>query len=563
MKSKNALYWTALIIGTLLVWLAVIWSSNTSMEHFQSAPSTSTDVTTPVEFNEITDEYAKFALSFPGYSATPGLNKLFVYLSSFSRKTQTNEDVYDKSIMKWRNMMDIDGTVFTLQTNNTVTLPDSLISSTNEQGLNLKGITLVGPQSDEFKQDSSYELPSFSTVFFMKWTEQDLVANTEYVMFEMFAESPNHVSWKVVRKDATTARVDVVLGNYNTTYSWDVPISTLMSNGYYTLYCLTFDKAEKQLTMYVGPAGVYRKTLSTVPVVLLANTPVSINKNKTLPVSLRAFAFLKGIVLTQPLVTSLNEYFVKMSNGAQSLLSQAQQQVKDATETTVVIQQRLDATQQTVNDLMSQLDKCKLKPESGGSNVAIVPPQNKWNISADMLNGVLPSESLKSCSGLHLKNFGDEATSSPFTKQVPPELAGKYAPRRPFTDYDINNPTRASSSNESSPSPSPTPAPSTVAPPAPSSPSVPSRDTAFWQGLLDAWMNSQSASQSNVTNQNANSNGPLYDEMRSSITGEQLAPGGSNVSRPSSTSSLGSTPTTNSTEVQQVSIFQYLKDFLS
>jgi hypothetical protein len=574
MKAKNTLYWTAVIIGILLVWFVVYTSTNKTQEHFQATTTSSTD-TTPPEFNEITDEYAKFPLSFPGYSATPNLNRLFVYLSSYSRKTQTKEDVYDKTIMKWRNMIDNPDTTFTLQTTNTITLPDSLISSTNVQGLNIKGVSLVGPPSDYFKQDSSYELPSFSVAFFMQWLEQDIAAEDEHILFEMFAESPSYVCWKIVRKDETTARVDVILGNYNTTYAWEVPISTVVSNGYYTLYCLTYNKQDKKIVMYIGPKGVYQKTLSETPSVLLANTPVSINKNKTLPVSLRAFAFIKDLVLTQPLIADLNEYFMKMSNGAQSLLSQAQQQIKEATENTTVVKKQLDETQQTVNSLMNQLSKCKASTDTPSkSNVSLPLPQKKWNISADMLNGVRPSQT--TCTALDVKKFGDEATNSPFTQQVPPDMASKYAPKKPFVDYDIANPTKPNATPNTSnitPEPTPTPASTTT-----SSSTTPKSDmspntSAFWKGMFNALSTMQTSNvekQSNESQSNNEDTAPFWRGMYDTLLSSNVSQGNDAIvdqlrasGAPSSSNISISQPAEGVKATSQVSLWSYLTKYMT
>jgi len=99
---------------------------------------------------------------------------------------------------------------FMLQKNAAVPFPETL-ESDSSQGLPLNGISLVGPSSDMFGTNDTYQLPSFSLAFYMKWNkiEEDKVLS----LIEIYAESPNHVSLEIQQTNESFASITVILGD--------------------------------------------------------------------------------------------------------------------------------------------------------------------------------------------------------------------------------------------------------------------------------------------------------------------------------------------------------------
>jgi hypothetical protein len=567
---KNALYWTAVLLGLLLVY--VFYKISTKSEDFRienfegatSVPRVSDD------FNEITDPNVMFNEKFPGYASDSSNNKLHVYLSAFSKKTNTNPvaDVYSKTNMIWRSM--VGNGDFEVRKENAITLPESLYTESNDlKGLDMKGIILEGPASEQF--NVSGQLPSCTIVMFMSWNNIFDSGYSQVKLFEMFAESPNHVSWSIVKKNATTARVEVVLGQYSTVYSWDVPISTLVSNGSYTIYALTFNATTKEIMMYIGTSGLYKKTLSSVPNVKLANTRVLINSDKTLDATLRAFAFLKNIAFTQNDIIKLNDYFVSASGGSLAILSEAQRLINEAEERRTLVESQLDQSQSNVDDLNQRLNQCLASNASLAQTSAQTGPVNRWKISMNFPTDGISTDALKRCSALSLKDFKDAQESSPLETQIPADLATTYSSRKPFTDYDIHNPTkpvllRNQRVVDTTPTvPSVAPSPSNITTPTNSgSTTIASSDNDFWRLLLNL---GRSASPSNASPPRTST---AYDDLRSSVVGDRTQPGpaatlfGTPPANTTSSSSQGNgsaTPRVANPPVEERSLWRFFQEY--
>lgn len=466
---KSAPYWTALLIGVFLVY--IYYQQSRALERFQTTTSTTTTTTStaPVaattttststaastlksaDYNEMTSVATNFVNTFPQYTATN--NKVFAYLSSFSLKLPRKNaagveelvPVYVKNDNLWRNMMNLND--FSIAKDNLVTLPDSLDSG-DRKGLPMKGVTLMGPPSENFRlSENDYTLPSFTISFFGRWNTLNFSNYERIYLWEMFAESPNHVLVSVEQKTAATATIDIILGDRGTSYRWDIPISTLLSNGNYTLYTLVFNKESKEIRFYIGSNGVFKKSLNEEVNIRLGNTAVSINRNKAWDFHLRAFVFHKEVALVQSDIIRLNDYFIRESGGLNQVINQAQESLAEATARALFVENKLKESEASLAQLQEQLSQCTIPVEEQTSTPNPVARYSKWSIKMQEENGAPPmaSDTLKKCSPLSLNKFGpssEEAvvSSKSRTYIYPPTDAEKVAGASPFSNLSVQNP---------------------------------------------------------------------------------------------------------------------------
>ncbi len=579
---KSALYWTALLVGIVIV----VWIANRQtkvIEKFQESSASDTPVTV---INELSDP-ATFTTRFVGYNTTLANNKVFAYLSAYTNKITRNNnqvDVYNSASSTWRDI--VNGHDFSLRTlDNTTNIPTSLTdSSTNWKGLSLRGIGLIGPRSETMGSDYAnnvFEVPSFSVACYMKWNSLNTPNDGDIVLFEMFAENPNYISWTISKSDSQNVIMKVVLGDANTVHKWTIPKSTLMSNGQPTLYTLTYDKANKLITIYVGLSSTFKKTLSSVVPILLANTPIRVNSNKNMDAVLSAFVMYKDLVLGGADIQKLNSYFMDKAGGADVVLAQAQSQINEATTQNQLLQSRLSDTEHTIADLQTRLQTCQASvPTESAAGYNKVNKYEKWSIKVDGADtDDLPTSDMAKCSALKISDFGDAKETSPLERQIPPELAANYTARKPFDNYDIRNPINPA--NSTAPIAS-----ATSAPPAASTSSTPSTtatsssttatsssttaasssttaasssttatttteensstdtvDAEFWRGLFNFVVNNQSQSQPTDRTQP----GP----------GANLLPSNTNTT---SSSSSASTTTSTPPPVREQSLWAFITD---
>jgi hypothetical protein len=556
---KSTLYWTAIFLGVFVIYVFYKWNKQ-HMEMFQgdaaAAPAPAPTTEKANDYNEMTSTVTDFVNNFPKYSTTD--NKLFVYLSSFSKMTSRKDPkapdnmlpVYSSKDLVWRNM--INENDFYLVKDNAATAPDTLETSSS-QGLAMNGFGLKGPSSEIFSvSESNYELPTFTIAFYMKFNKLDFKDITEYTLFEMYAESPNHVSWKLKKKDSLSATMEVVIGNEGLSYTWVVPISTIVSNGNFTLYTMTLNREAKEVRVFIGTTGQYRKALTSDPVIKLANTSVMISSEQKLDVVLRAFTFYKGVALDQSDLVRLNDYFVRESGGLNKVLSEATQKIQEAEEQRKYIEQQLSESQENIDDLNEKLKQCQSKQGECATTkkeFEKVKSYGKWHINMDFDSAeVLPTDNLKKCSALKVKDFGDAKETSPLEKQIPPELASQYAPKKPFSDYDIEYPTKLlakqkevkaeptvpstttpASTSTSTTTPATTSTNTTTTPP----PST--NDAAFWTGLLNYVSEQQKKNEAMNTSSSTSTTdlNKTYNDLRATVTTDKTQPGpGATLTQP-------------------------------
>jgi len=343
------------------------------------------------------------------------------YLTSFSDlpNYEGARSVYSGAETKWNNFIR-DATHFTLIGTG---IPSSIRqmaegeSSYSSVGLPLKTIKLIGPSSTlacgvSETAAATTLLNSFSVMFYGRFNSIEFSDTSKsIVLFQMFAENPNHIKWSITQKDATNCYIELVLGNVNTTYRWLVPKSTLLSNGNPTLYSLVYSVADvkRTFTIYIG-TNKYTASSTDMTPIRLGYTPMEINSTTNMDMILQSFVYMNN-VLADADIPVWSEYFVNESGG----LARTLKFLKDtyATEITTLNTQLANQTN-SVDDLQKALEECKAKMP----DVLLEDKKEKWKIKLDGKATDVSTEEAKKCSIL--------SAPSPWKKggaEKPPALA--------------------------------------------------------------------------------------------------------------------------------------------
>lgn len=506
---KDTLYWTALLVGLAVFMIIFFWTSP-SLEGFATEDTPAQII--PNDYNEILNPSSNFINRFPFYSTS----KVFAYISAFSKvMTRDSEEIqaYSVETMRWRDLVNRND--FNMQTS--TALPPSLTTSTEVRGLSLLDVKLENVSSSEqFGKDPAngvYDLDTFSVAFFMKWNAMPTEVSVMTLM-EMFAETPNYVAWRFTNTTATSVTMEVILGDVNTSYTWRIPTSTVLSNGNNTLYSLVYNTATKTISVFIG-TNEFKQVLTDVPKVKLSNSKLAINSNKNINANLKAFVFFKDAVLTTTELTLLTDYFVKESGGNTAMLGQTEQKLKAA-------EQENDKMRDELDKIQNMLSTCAAPQQSSATQ----PPANplagkneKWQIKTDFPNGTVPLDDLKKCSPLEVKKFGEATKESPLMKQLPKDLVES---KPPFSDYDVANPTKRP--------PPPPPTPSKEQAPEPPKPTTKGSGSDFYNALVN-----EVIKQNNITEETAKK----VDDVKVPVNDDKAVPA-----------------------VEQVSFFEFIKRYM-
>jgi hypothetical protein len=330
-------------------------------------------------------------------SSLPKASSIRYYLTSFSDNTNYGHKSYVPEEMRWYNY--IEDVSFNLVGR----LPNDIRrvltgeTAVSPIGLPIKAVKLIGPASSRATCSAAVggasvqDLGAFTVSFFGRMNALDLNdTNRSIVLFQMFAENPNHIRWSLTHRDAANCYIEVVLGNVNTTYRWLVPKSTVLSNGNATLYTLVYSvfDVKRTITVYIGTNKYVASSTDMTPI-RMGNTPMEINSSSNLDMILQAF-FYANTAFAEADLPTWTEYFINESGG----LSRTLKFLKDtyATEINTLSSQLANQTN-SVEDLQQLLDACraKLPPLAG-----LEEKKDKWKIKMEG-DADISTEDAKSC----------------------------------------------------------------------------------------------------------------------------------------------------------------------
>jgi hypothetical protein len=329
---KSALYWIAFLIGIVVI-----------MYTYQQM--TETRVQEPFTTGIKSQSASIQSNYYEGPHIPDGVKKLiYIYLSSFSDIMPDNQTpVYvANGSAYWRDLQSGQELFNIIGTNLPAKLRNPPIF-----GLNMNNVRMIGPPSESVAfPNSGYVLPNISVCFFAKWRTVNLTA--PLVLFRMYAETPNHVSVTVSPLDATNVKLSVVCGNFEKSYDWVVPKSTLITQGPGALYSFVYNKDANTVTFYVGATTLPSQTLDTKIDIKLSNSPIEINYSQNWDAQLQALLICRGIV-TPTDITATTEYFLGLGNGKH-------EEVEQLKKDTQQLSQNLETCSSQLPKLLAQIE---------------------------------------------------------------------------------------------------------------------------------------------------------------------------------------------------------------
>ena len=450
------------------------------------------------------------------------------YITSLSDYVGSGEDStglaksYCAASSKWMNYKNIDE-YFTLTSSATV--PTTLRTGTQANGLPLLNVRLMGPQSDAFaRPNMNYILKPFSLIYYMKINSlAGLSKEVPIVLWRMAAENPNHVELRMRQHpdDAAKVYVELVLGTATLAYRWAIPKTTILAGGNNAVYALSYDAGDA--FFYIGGTR-YPVSMTNVPTIKLGNTPVEINSNQNFDAIMYAFIWYDKAVTSADIV-ALNDYFSMAVTGTLLQLQQI------TTQSDTEIQRLTDTVSQSsvkVNDLEQKLSECKTQIEAV-SSAKKEEALSKWKVQlTDNMKREVSKKDLEQCSPAWIKNWGASAvqagadaaagaTASVTSRaSVTSALPLKYQVKYPGTS-GLAVPRAPTASGGSSGSTSTTTTSSTAATPA-------SNDSEFWKGFFDMVNKAKVEDNTETTTTTATTGKTAYEMLRDS-TFDKTLPG--------------------------------------
>ena len=294
------------------------------------------------------------------------------------------------------------------------------IKITTSSGLDLNNIELFGPPSNKLSISSNNILKSFTIVFYMKINSLSYNLGNSIILYQMYSETPNMIRLAIYsiildnnKIDPNFSTLELIIGNQYINYRWTIPNSTLMSNGYISLYALEYDSINSICYFYIGTTKytAHIEKNSDEPIVL-SITPIAINKGaQSIDANLYSFIYYNGL-LSETELFALKQYFDYELEGIPIMQKNNLQAIYQ----TQQLQSLIQKTQNTIN-YSKQCNPCK-----GSENIAIkskkspVPEQsinigqNPWivNYNKNIDKNKLLQSDLKQCDILQLNevSFG-------------------------------------------------------------------------------------------------------------------------------------------------------------
>lgn len=189
----------------------------------------------------------------------------------------------------------------------------------NEDGLPVKNISLVGPES-EYLGNSDNILESFTCVWYMKFNDVEVPASKPVIWFQMFAETPNKVILSITNNSASSITVEATIGKLDNKQKWTIPKTTILSNGNNTLYAFGYNKTTNKMFFNIGNMQ-YPADVEQVDIILGLSKMVINNLNgntSSLNANLLAFMYFQT-PLTESELEQLANFFKKEAGGISAL----------------------------------------------------------------------------------------------------------------------------------------------------------------------------------------------------------------------------------------------------
>ena len=440
-------YWLAACIGALLV-LIVLWMQSPDRSDRDSAPSSSNGGSafgsspfgssfgspfgtietfageTQVDSKSI--DYTETLSTADGFLPTTPSN-LRLYISAFSdlvayqiEGAPDRMPTWDANQNVWRDLTRPDVGFRMYPIAQTASLPSKLkVRNDKTQlptdiGAYIKNIKLIGPSSDDVGHTESSQtaitLKSFTIVFYgVIETVEFAEGEGRKVLYRLTAENPNIVEIAIRRRDNRNVLLEVILGDASKAYQWVVDKYMLMSNRTPTMYTLVYDEGQRAspsrdpaIRFYIGKTKLEKLFTTDAPApIRLGNSEIVINPEGGFDMKLIAFAHFKS-PLDETAIETLGKYFEKQQSGIDVILT-AQQQEFDAI--TVALFKKIDNASKTLEDVESELQKCK---DTAGTLVPALPVRH-WQIDTNAIGvtkatAKLNDADIKQCSPLELIN---------------------------------------------------------------------------------------------------------------------------------------------------------------
>ena len=278
------------------------------------------------------------------------------------------------------------------------------LSITTDAGFRMNNIQLYGPESDSLSSSiNNYILGPFTCAFFMKINSLTINGGNSIILFQLFAETPNMIRFAIYYQDPNNSIVEAIIGNLNTKYTWVIPNSTLMSNGYTTLYTFQYDPANSICNFYIGNT-LYIANLELNPdePIILSVTSLTINKGlQTIDAQLYAFIYYNSLLSLNE-ITSLTKYFQYELGGISILQNNNLQSISQIQQLQSSIQQNKNNIQKS-NSCVPPPIVCEAAASASASGSITTNIQNPWVVNYNaQIDSNLESQ-LSECSPLQIK----------------------------------------------------------------------------------------------------------------------------------------------------------------
>lgn len=331
--NRSSLFWFATALG-VIIGIFLYFQYVHKIENFADTTTSTTNITSTPS----TDDCPAGNFT-EDTSVIPYQEKLKIYLSSFSTSDKGKKHKpYCASRQRWYDLKN-PSVYFQVIT---PTPPADILN----HGMPLKGVILKGPPSEFLGGlEVAYELKPFTLFFYASMKTPDFSNATEMVLFRLYAETPNSMRLVLRKSDvANSTRVDLIIGDYQHHYVWNITTTTLVSNGNPTLYGLTVDTAADDkthtATLYIGRSK-YTADIQLASPFKLGNTPMEINALANLDATLYSFGWIDHI-LTEAEMQRLGDYMYRQQTGVDREVSDTSNKAKtEAEEKITVLEEQL------------------------------------------------------------------------------------------------------------------------------------------------------------------------------------------------------------------------------